>query len=184
MSDHVPGTFLDALKVLVQAYATRTPKRKDLGTVSERYRINPDKIVYETFGNEVLVINLDIGTYHSLTGASSRLWAILVSGAPAEAIVTALTRAHDHDPGLMADAVREFLGRLTAENLVEQDASPDAFAPQDVTEMPCGSKTPFTGFELSTFTDMQDLLLLDPIHDVEEAGWPLTKPAALDPNDT
>jgi hypothetical protein len=152
--------------------------------VSERYRINPDQIVYETFDDEVLVINLDTGTYHSLTGASSRLWAMLVSGAPAEAIVTALTRAHDHDPALMANAVRAFLARLTAENLVVQDTTPDAFAPQDVTEMPGGSKPPFTGFELSTFTDMQDLLLLDPIHDVEEAGWPLAKPAALDPTGT
>ena len=30
---------------------------------------------------------------------------------------------------------------------------------------------------LNKYSDMQDLLLLDPIHDVdEEAGWPTNKP--------
>jgi hypothetical protein len=31
---------------------------------------------------------------------------------------------------------------------------------------------------LEKYTDMQELLLLDPIHDVEEAGWPKARPAA------
>ena len=37
------------------------------------------------------------------------------------------------------------------------------------------SKTEKLGFEapiLQKYTDMQDLLLLDPIHEVDEAGWP------------
>jgi hypothetical protein len=29
---------------------------------------------------------------------------------------------------------------------------------------------------LSIYDDMQDLLLLDPIHDVDESGWPAIKP--------
>jgi hypothetical protein len=28
---------------------------------------------------------------------------------------------------------------------------------------------------LNKYTDMQDLLLLDPIHEVDAAGWPSTK---------
>ena len=146
--------------------------------MSEHYRINPDQIVYETFDNEVLVINLDTGTYHSLTGASSRLWSMLVWGAPVEAIVTAMTQAHDHDRGLMAVAVQAFLARLAAENLIVP-AAPGTVASQEIPAI-SAKPTPFTDFELRTFTDMQDLLLLDPIHDVEEAGWPLAKPAALD----
>ncbi len=30
---------------------------------------------------------------------------------------------------------------------------------------------------LQRYTDMQDLLLLDPIHDVDEVGWPVASPA-------
>ena len=31
---------------------------------------------------------------------------------------------------------------------------------------------------LERFTDMEDLLLLDPVHDVEEMGWPHVNPNA------
>jgi hypothetical protein len=34
---------------------------------------------------------------------------------------------------------------------------------------------PFTPPALTKFTDMQDLLLLDPIHDVGSGGWPAKK---------
>jgi len=33
-------------------------------------------------------------------------------------------------------------------------------------------RPPFTKPELHKFTDMQDLLLFDPIHEVDESGWP------------
>lgn len=145
------------------------------------YRINPDQVAFEIFDNdEVLVINLDTGTYYSLTGSSSRLWAVLASGAPAEYMIADQIRRHDHDPDLMAGAVNEFLARLAAENLVVQDAAIGAFTPQAELDIPPESRTLFSGFEMRIFTDMQDLLLLDPIHDVEEAGWPLAKPVSPD----
>ena len=30
--------------------------------------------------------------------------------------------------------------------------------------------------KLATYSDLQDLLLLDPIHDVDETGWPAARP--------
>ena len=30
----------------------------------------------------------------------------------------------------------------------------------------------YTAPKLATYSDLQDLLLLDPIHDVDETGWP------------
>jgi hypothetical protein len=36
-------------------------------------------------------------------------------------------------------------------------------------------RTPFMPPELEVFTDMKDLLLLDPIHAIGEAGWPNKK---------
>ena len=35
-------------------------------------------------------------------------------------------------------------------------------------------KIPALGLE--EFSDMQDMLLLDPVHDVDELGWPIAKP--------
>jgi hypothetical protein len=28
---------------------------------------------------------------------------------------------------------------------------------------------------IETFSDMQEILLLDPVHDVDKAGWPISK---------
>jgi hypothetical protein len=36
-------------------------------------------------------------------------------------------------------------------------------------------KSPFEMPKLSKYTDMEDLLALDPIHEVDEMGWPNAK---------
>ena len=41
--------------------------------------------------------------------------------------------------------------------------------------MASGGLPPFEPPTLSKYKDMQDMLLLDPVHDVEEAGWPEPK---------
>lgn len=38
--------------------------------------------------------------------------------------------------------------------------------------LPAGYRPPV----LEVFADMQDLLLLDPIHDIDEVGWPVARP--------
>jgi hypothetical protein len=38
-----------------------------------------------------------------------------------------------------------------------------------------GSRKTWQAPELSIYEDMQDLLQLDPIHDVDETGWPARK---------
>jgi hypothetical protein len=35
---------------------------------------------------------------------------------------------------------------------------------------------PFRVPVLNRYSDMADMLLLDPVHDVEESGWPVPKP--------
>jgi len=38
-----------------------------------------------------------------------------------------------------------------------------------------GTRQPFSAPVLNAYTDMEELLLLDPIHDVDQAGWPMPK---------
>ncbi len=69
--------------------------------------------------------------------------------------------------------------RLTEEHLIEpvQDAGADG-AGLDSSGNAVStdeSKTPFQIPVLDVYSDMQDLLLLDPIHDVDETGWPTPK---------
>ena len=41
-------------------------------------------------------------------------------------------------------------------------------------------KTPFVRPVLQKFTDMQDILLLDPIHEANDMGWPYTGTQQID----
>ena len=38
-----------------------------------------------------------------------------------------------------------------------------------------GILVPYTSPEVETFSDMQEILLLDPVHDVDKSGWPISK---------
>jgi hypothetical protein len=144
----------------------------------ERFRISSAQIAHETFENEVLAINLDTGTYYSFPGPSGSLWSLLVQGASVDTVVRMLADAYHEDSTSMNEAVHQFLDRLREEQLIVMDES--ASDPRELKPVN-GVTTPFVSFELNKFTDMQDLLLLDPIHDVEEAGWPLARPDAVDP---
>ena len=148
-------------------------------SLSVRYRVNPQQIAYEDFDAETLAINLETGTYYSMPGSSSRLWNLIVAGVPSTSIIADFRHSHDGDPEAISQAVREFLDRLVAEKLIVSDDSASGEA-ADVAPVAGADRTPFQPFEMHVFTDMQDLLLLDPIHDVEEAGWPLAKAQAAD----
>jgi hypothetical protein len=136
--------------------------------------VNPEQqIAYENFvDSETLAINLGTGTYYSMRGSSSRLWNLIVAGVPSASIVAEFKNADDTDPNAVEVAVEEFLDRLVAEQLIApvSTAAEEAAA---VVPGPATAPGPFEPFNLDVFTDMEDLLLLDPIHDVDDAGWPL-----------
>jgi hypothetical protein len=55
--------------------------------------------------------------------------------------------------------------RLIIENL-SMESSPTISAIESAIEKM------FNGFEMTFYTNMQDLLLLDQVHDVDDSGWP------------
>ena len=60
------------------------------------------------------------------------------------------------------------MSELIAENLILSKDSDPIGRPDDL-----GTAPAFVTPELHKFTDMQELLLVDPIHEVTEEGWPL-----------
>ena len=49
-------------------------------TVGSRYRINEKQVVYQSFDEEIISINLDLGTYYSLRGAGVEFWSWIAKG--------------------------------------------------------------------------------------------------------
>lgn len=142
-------------------------------------RINQPKIVHDLFDDEVVIVNLDSGAYYSLEGTAKWIWQAILKKRSLTQIVQDGVAEFDAAEGEIATAITKFLDELQVEGIVSTTAvapspSDQAEARPSATGQTTG-KSAFVAPILSRYTDMQDLLLLDPIHDVGAAGWP--KPA-------
>jgi hypothetical protein len=148
-------------------------------TTAGRYAINAPHIVHEAFEDgEVVMINLKSGQYYSVTGAGSEIWGMLARGASAGEIVERLASRYEGNLAEIIDAAASFLRELEREELVVVVEGGNSPAPASDPE-PDHPKRPFQPLILERFNDMKELLLLDPIHEVEDAGWPHRKENTL-----
>jgi hypothetical protein len=134
------------------------------------YRVDPRKVAHETIDGEVIMIHLLIGTYYSLDGAGADLWAHLASGRGREETLALLEQRYEAEPGAIAETVDGLVKRLAEEELLEPVAD-DARASNGSPAEPAAERLPFKPPELEKYTDMQDFLLVDPIHETDETGW-------------
>lgn len=134
--------------------------------MSARYRSNEPRFVDETIDDEALIMDMVRGSYYSCVGASAAVWNALKAGASENEVAERLVAGGVDSARAEAD-VAAFVAALLADELLVP--STDA-APADPIsfEWP----TEYEGLELERFTDLADLILLDPVHDVSEAGWP------------
>lgn len=132
-----------------------------------RYRINTPIVASKIIGGEAVLIHFASGHYYS-TDQTGAAIVDLLDGRTVGEVTEAVQRAYTGDASAIAEAVASFVDRLGAEGLVvETDAEP---APLPEAE----AAGPFVSPELHRYADLQDLLVLDPIHDTDEAGWPVT----------
>ena len=138
---------------------------------SERFRVNSPNVTHETIDDEVVIINLDSGSYYSMSGIGAAIWSLIDSGASIDEASAHATARYAGE----AESIRAGLGALVealhGEALIVADRNRTP-VPLAATASVDGDRPAFAAPTLQKFTDMQDLLLLDPIHDVTEDGWP------------
>jgi hypothetical protein len=142
--------------------------------MNQRYRLNEPAVMSETVDGEAIVVNLETGAYFSLRDTAAEVWDLLLSGHAPQAAADLLAARYSWPAGETQASVAAFLTALQADALIVADA-----APAEATTAAAAAVTarPFSAPKLEKYTDMADLLLLDPIHDVDpQAGWPLRKP--------
>lgn len=123
---------------------------------------NRPDVIDETFDGEAVLVNLDSGCYFALTPSATEIWRLFADGRTAAEVMESV----DGD----SDAIGRFIHLLVDETLlVEGSASVGAVTDRIV----LGGE-----IEAQKFTDMQDLLALDPIHDIDldADGWPVAPP--------
>ena len=131
-------------------------------TFAKRYRAAGPGVIMKDFGDELVVANLDTGLFYSLGGSAIELWTWLSEGRALDEIGA----AYVGDAGA-APAIAAFAAQLVAEALLQPSS--------DAPTLLSGALAPGS-FEppiIEKFDDLQGLLLVDPIHDVSDQGWPL-----------
>ena len=142
------------------------------------YRIKRPEVIDEHFEDEYIVVNLKTGSYYSLNRGGSVIWDALAIPATIDEITNYVSRVYSGEPDVLREQIANFLGEMETEALVApQAASQNGHAAPTATPPPT-PLGPFPAPILEKYTDMQALLVLDPIHQVDETGWPSKLPNA------
>ena len=122
-------------------------------------------VASEDFDGEFVVLDLASGKYFSLLGGAAIVWRGLMAGHSLDSLCT----------GLPAGSPR----RAEVEKLVQALIDGRLIIPGAALAAPtagiAAELAASTGpIEVETFDDLADLLVADPIHDVDaETGWPV-----------
>ncbi|MDZ7957765.1 MAG: PqqD family protein [Aulosira sp. DedQUE10] len=144
------------------------------------FRVNSPQVVCEMIDGEVVIVNLERGYYYSLLKTGAEVWSRIEGRIDSHSLIQEMTQAYDGSAEEIATAIDEFLENLQHEELIITDSTIEPVNTDNNTKeiAEITNKPPFEKPVLEKFTDMEDLLLLDPIHEVDvEAGWPNAKTA-------
>ena len=139
--------------------------------MEETYKINDGKVIHETLDGETIIINLENGNYYSTNASGAMIWDAIVAQYPIEQVVLSLENRYDVDPTELRRCVNEVIQFLQTENLILLAMN------SELKNFPASAQTkePFLKPIIEKYEDMQEMLLADPIHDVEAMGWPKLK---------
>lgn len=148
-----------------------------LPSLPEAVRINAPNVVSEVFGHEVVVVNLESGCYFSLLGSAPTIWKALERGAiRIDQLIETMIQAYDCNNKECRSEIAGFLNQLLEQQLIVLADPAEVRNTSD--SLSTAGRSLFEPPVLEVFTDLQDILLLDPIHDVDDAGWPVAAPPA------
>ena len=147
--------------------------------LTDRYEPAGPDIVSEEIDGEVIIVNLRNGNYYSLSQSATVIWGGIQEHATLEQLQHYLQRRYSGGNGSMDRDLAELIHALEAEQLITLHGASEAaaaFEAPTADAEAAGEKEAYRPPLFERFTDMGDLLLLDPVHEAEdEKGWPHAK---------
>jgi|HubBroStandDraft_6_1064221.scaffolds.fasta_scaffold1262042_2 Coenzyme PQQ synthesis protein D (PqqD) len=138
-----------------------------------RYYIDKSKVTHDRLEDEVIIINVATGSYFSGSGSAADVWSLVSRGTSIADTVRRLAAEYSCDEETVARDVSECIDLLVERGLIQQnDEGPDLKA--QLVPLRAG-RTSWITPTFDEYTDMWDLIRLDPIHEADEFGWPIPK---------
>ena len=135
------------------------------------FEVNAPTVISETIDGETVVINLASGVYYSLKDTGAAIWASIEQSASLGSIAAMVCSRYAVDGHDIEHEISTLIQKLIDEDLV-RPALAGVSSPAVCTPSSEKQPAPFIAPVLDKFTDMAAMLLLDPVHDVDEKGWP------------
>jgi hypothetical protein len=140
----------------------------------EAFQVNAPHVIFENIEGELVLIHMAKGSYYSTDALGARLWELIVTGHRLDEMREWVSASYPGDADEIARGVQNFVAELQAEELIVRAERPLVNGGPGVDVTIGGT---FAAPVLNKYRDMEDMLMLDPIHEVEETGWPAPKPA-------
>ena len=144
----------------------------------QKYRINTPHIVSEVFGDEeAAVLNLKTGNYYSLNKTATEIWSLIGKESSLSDINSFICDSFNIKDSFQINEIEQFIEKLKTEDLIVADdaATLTNTSPVNAMDTDSTSKKEYESPVIECYADMQELLLLDPIHEVEETNWLVNK---------
>ena len=130
------------------------------------YRIQKSRAVYEVLKTEVIVIDFQTGNYYALIHVAKAVWQLIEQQTPLQRIAQLVAERYQCEFDKVLSDLHFFIGQLLEDGLIELTSDP---ALTEAVDFPEGV---YDAPRVQKYIDVQNLLLLDPIHEVTEVGWP------------
>jgi len=145
---------------------------------SQEFIIHPRNVVSEIIDGEAVIINLETGIYYSMNQIGAEIWRLFENKMSVPNILQTLLARYQEKRSVVEKELNELLSDLEHEGLIlshSEASNAEKEAPSPTVHQQNGAKLSFKNPKLEKYTDMQDFLLVDPIHEVDEKGWPHKK---------
>lgn len=141
------------------------------------FEIDHERIIFEQFDEETVVVNIESGYYYSLSPSGFGILELLRDGVHASALPAALF-ADEAERAERSESVQVFVARLLAEGIVRERAEAPTIAGGERAPL-YAAGAPYAPPALERYDEVRDLLLIDPVHQVDPSfGWPKTREEA------
>lgn len=134
-----------------------------------RYFAVSRHVMHERLDGEVVALDMATGRYFSMSGPAADVWHLVTSGFELSAWPVELASVFATTQ--VFSGLDSFVTDLISAGLVSsQDVPPSNF---DLKRLPNDyARQLWTHPELFSYDDLSDLILIDPIHDISDDGWP------------
>lgn len=136
------------------------------------YKLNEVDLSKEIFDNEAVIINIPSGRYYSVNGETGvTVIRLLENAASKDQVSEYLKAKYDCSNVDLKTQVDTFIDSLFAEKIILEVTENEFSQPENSAIL-----KPFKTLFLEIYDDMQELIELDPVHDVKATkGWPNKK---------